>query len=67
METEKLIEIIFQALFGLIGTYIAFTFKQVSNDFKDLQKIVQELNLKLAVMCERVETHEGRIGRLEED
>ncbi len=44
---------------GAIGLYVAGTLKSVS-------KSVQELNINVAVVIEKVSNHEGRIEHLED-
>lgn len=66
MDPKEIVSLVIQGGFGLIGAFIAFTFNKVSNNFERLEKTVGELNIKLAVVCERVETHESRLERLEE-
>lgn len=52
-----------------IGAYLVYELSKlretVSNKFDELRKDVQDLNKNVALIVQRVDTHETRIGSLE--
>jgi hypothetical protein len=50
---------------AIIGAMTSVIFWRISNDLRDMSGSVRELNIRVAVILERLETHEHRITRLE--
>lgn len=65
-------EILIQAALAVIGTLGLLIFNAAFNAFKDATKDIKslvggvsELNIKIAVIIERIESHERRLDKLE--
>lgn len=52
-------------VFTLIGALTSVIFWRLSEDVRQMTESVKQLNMNVAVVIERVDTHEKRITRLE--
>ncbi len=59
-------EFILQICFAVIGALALSIFKGLAEDVKRLREGVSELNAKIAVIIQRIDSHERRISDLEE-
>jgi hypothetical protein len=48
-----------------IGALMLFIMKQISDDLKNVARNIALLNERMAVIVERVDSHEGRLRNLE--
>jgi len=62
MSTDQII----QSVVALVGGLLVLVAKQAVQLLADLKRSIDELNVKIAVIIERVDSHEKRIARLEE-
>ena len=58
--------VILAALIGVIGGFGVALYGSLSEYFKRLVKSIESLNVNVAVIVEKVNSHERRIERLEE-
>jgi len=60
-----LFTIIIECVLAGTGSVALWLFSQAVNEIKKLRDGVESLNIKMAVICEQVSTHERRITSLE--
>lgn len=58
-------KLIFEVLLSCLGTLCVFLFNRISQDLKRMTDSVEQLNIKVAVVCEKIENHDNRIKTLE--
>lgn len=58
---------ILEILLGCLATAATFIFNKAAKNLELLTVSVESLNTKIAVIVERVDSHEKRIDRIEED
>lgn len=59
------IKFILQLLLTTLGTMSVYLFNKISQDIKRMTDSVEALNVKVAVVCEKIENHDNRIKNLE--
>ena len=59
-------ELILQILLTSVGFLLVFNIQTASAHLEELKESVKDLNVKIAVVIERVDSHERRISNLEE-
>lgn len=59
------LQMVFESLLAAIGFVLVYLFNKMTQDLGTLTGSVQELNIKIAVICERVEAHDSRIRNIE--
>lgn len=67
MEWNQVAEAIFYGLGSLAVLWVGFTFTDLKADLKELTNATVDLTVKIATMIERMDSHEKRISRLEDD
>lgn len=63
METQ--ISLVVEVVFSIIGTLIAVIFMRAQRDLARIAGSVEQLNIKIAVVCSKLENHERRLEVLE--
>jgi len=58
-------KIVFEVLLSCLGTLCVFFFNRISRDIGRMTDSVEQLNIKVAVVCEKIENHDNRIKSLE--
>ena len=56
-----------QSIFSVLGTILIFIGGKIAAELTRIREGQNELNLKLAVVIEQVQSHDKRISKLEED
>lgn len=54
-------------LLGIIGFFVRNSFNSFQVSMKEIASSLVDLNLKLAVIIERVNQHEARLNKLEDE
>lgn len=67
MEWNEVARSIFYGLGSLAVLWIGFTFTELKGDLKELTTATVDLTVKIATMIERMDSHEKRISRLEDE
>lgn len=65
MDYQTVLSNVFYATFPIIGFLIIHIFKKLADTMQCLEKSVDELNIKIAVIIEKTSNHEKRIEKLE--
>ena len=60
------IQMIFEVIMATLGFILVYLFNKMTQDLSKLTTSVEQLNIKIAVICERVESHDSRIKNIEE-
>lgn len=60
------IELVVQLALACVGTLLLGIGSRISSSLVELTESVKSLNIKMAVIVEKVETHEQRLSRLED-
>jgi len=58
-------KIVFEVLLSCLGTLCVFFFNRISKDIGRMTDSVEQLNVKVAVVCEKIENHDNRIKAIE--
>lgn len=58
-------KLVFEILLSCLGTLCVFFFNRISKDLGRMTDSVEQLNIKVAVVCEKIENHDNRIKSLE--
>lgn len=58
-------KLVFEVLLSCLGTLCVFFFNRISKDLGRMTDSVEQLNIKVAVVCEKIENHDNRIKSLE--
>lgn len=66
MEFSEFFKDIFYALASLVVVWIGYSFSEVKESLRQLTSSVTELNVKMATIIEKTDSHERRISRLED-
>lgn len=66
MEFGEFFKDIFYALSSLVVVWIGYSFSEVKQSLRELTTSVTELNVKMATIIEKTDSHERRISRLED-
>ncbi len=66
MNYQEVISNIFYATFPIIGVLLVYIFNKAVGALSDLEKSVEQLNIRIAVIVEKTDNHEKRIEKLEE-
>lgn len=66
MEFGEFFKDIFYALGSLVVVWIGYSFSEVKASLRELTSSVTELNVKMATIIEKTDSHERRISRLED-
>ena len=56
---------LFEAILATIGFVLVYLFNKMTQDLSKLTTSVEQLNIKIAVICERIESHDSRIKNIE--
>lgn len=59
------LKFLFQILLTCLGTLTVYLFNKISRDISRMTDSVESLNIKVAVVCEKIENHDARIRQLE--
>jgi len=59
------IQMLFEAILATIGFVLVYLFNKMTQDLSKLTASVEQLNIKIAVICERIESHDSRIKNIE--
>lgn len=59
------IQMLFEAILATIGFVLVYLFNKMTQDLSKLTTSVEQLNIKIAVICERIESHDSRIKNIE--
>lgn len=65
MEDTISIGLLVQCLLASVGFLLSYIFFKASKDLNRITESLESLNVKIAVICEKVESHDERIKRLE--
>lgn len=55
-----------EVILSVLGFACVWIFLEITREIKRLRQGIEELNIKIAVVCEQVSGHEKRISSLEE-
>ncbi len=66
MEFGEFFKDIFYALGSLVVVWIGYSFSEVKQSLRELTSSVTALNVKMATIIEKTDSHERRISRLED-
>jgi len=67
MEWNEVARSIFYGLGSLAVLWVGVTFTELKADLKELTTATVDLTVKIATMIERMDSHEKRISRLEDE
>ena len=59
------IQMLFEAIVAGTGFVLVYLFNKMTQDLSKLTASVEQLNIKIAVICERIESHDSRIKNIE--
>ncbi len=59
-------QMLFEAVLAATGFVLVYLFNKMGQDLSKMTNSVEQLNIKIAVICERVESHDSRIKNIEE-
>lgn len=65
MTLDQVLHQVVQSGIALIGCMALILFNDIKKTIERMSASLEALNQKMAVICERVDTHEKRIDRLE--
>lgn len=67
MEFGQFFVDIFYALGSMVLVWVGYSFGEVKTSLRELTTSVTELNVKMATIIEKTDSHERRISRLEDN
>lgn len=61
------INLIIQVVLAIVGTLISVIFNRIQKDIGKITESLEQLNVKLAVVCTKTENHERRLNVLKKE
>jgi hypothetical protein len=60
------VHVAIEGAFGVIGVIVSIFLSSLLNEIRGVRKSIERLNTGIAVVIERIDHHEVRIGKLED-